>query len=211
MNIRIENNINFGSIKLFKAQLIKENILGEKKPLKAYISLLEKSDLNRLDMQEENWLDEYGNHTIGTDIIRDMTRSKNTSEWNNCYFFGVECPEEPKGSKIKAIAEIIKCNKNIKLYLLQSKTPFENYSEKTHGAGSCLIYVLTKIAQIMNKNKIKVTSLDDNSTAFYKKFGFVQDRKSNYEMNEETIPQAQKILEEKYKISPVRIKTHFLV
>lgn len=211
MNIRNVNNINFGSIKLFKAQLIKENILGEKKPLKAYISLLEKSDLKRLDFKDENWLDEYGQKTIGNDIIYDMTRSNNTPEWDNCYFFGVECPEEPKGSKIKAIAEIIKCNKNMKLYLLQSQTPFENFSEKTHGAGSCLIYVLTKLAQIMDKNKIKVTSIDDNSTAFYKKFGFVQERKNNYEMNEEAILQAQKILEEKYKISPVRIKKHFSV
>ena len=202
------SNINFGSIKLFKVKLTKENALGEKKPLKGYISLLEKSDLRRLDLQDDNWTDSYGHKTFGNDIIWDMQQRKNTPFWDDFYFIGVECPDEPRGEKIKALAEIITCNDAVKLSLLQSKTTLDDITEKTNGAGACVIYLLTKMAQILNKNKIKLTSYNDDSTSFYKKFGFEQDVKANYIMNASTIPAIQKAIEEKYGISPVRCKNN---
>lgn len=211
MNIGNINSTNFGSIKLFKAQLIRENILGEKKPIRAYISLLEKSDLKRLDLKDDNWLDNYGEKTFGNDIIWDLRRKDKSKMWDDYYFVGVECPDEQPGRKIKALAEAIKCEKNLKLSLLQSQTALENLDEKTNGAGACIIYFLTKLAQKLNKDKIKVVSFDDFSTAFYKKFGFEQDYKDIYIMPDPAITNVQKDIEKKYNIRPVSRKKHPII
>ena len=210
MNINSINKINFGSIKLFKVQLDKEDIDGGKRPLKAYVSLLEKSDLRRKDLQDENWTDCYGKRTIGNDIIWDLKCSDNTPKWADYYFFGVECPTEPRGQKIKAIAKVKKCADSIKLDLLQSQTPLESISQRTHGAGACLIYLLTHMAKFMNADKIKLTSLNDYSDSFYEKYGFVRRKGNIYTMDGETISQMQSLLGEKYKASPVISKKHVL-
>ncbi|MCR4880807.1 MAG: hypothetical protein K6A44_02500 [bacterium] len=203
MITNITNNITFSSQKLFRAQIEKEFIDRGREPLDAYITLLDKSDLDSFELQDENWLDEYGHRDIGNDIIWDLKRKKETPQWEKTYFLGVECPSEEDGKKVKAMAEIIDCDNGVvKLDLLQSKTPIEDLSSKTHGAGSCLIYMLLHLAEKLNAKKIKITSLDESSSAFYRKMGFENEFKSLYSMQAPQISQRRKELEEKYKITP---------
>ena len=66
---------------------------------------------------------------------------------------------------------------------MQSRSALEDLSEKTSGAGSLIIYMLTKFAQKMGRDRIKVVSLDEHSGKFYEKVGFDNDYKSIYIMD----------------------------
>ncbi len=208
MKISFLNNINFCSQRLFSAQLYKQTIDNERIPLGAYVSLLDKSDLDRFELHDDNWKDDYGYRTIGNDILWDLRRKKANSFWNNIYFLGIECPSEDEYDRIKALAEVIKTDKNIKLDLLQSRSVLENPSERTVGAGSLIIYMLTKLAQKEGKNRIRLVSIDDSSSKFYKKVGFNQDYKSVYVMDEPKISEIGQELEKKYNIIPINDKNN---
>lgn len=190
-------NNSFGSIPIFKATLPQKPLFGKRKPLDVFVSVLGKADLDREAMQPQKWqFTSYGVHAI-----EEMYRS---TIFGNKQFLAIEAPSLPENKQIKAIAVFLEGDNKIVLDTLQSKSQTELLN-RTKGAGSLIIYALSKIAKIKQALSIDLYSAR-RAKKFYKKLGFECIQGNEYTLPIPKYKELQRELEKKYHIIPVDIQ-----
>lgn len=203
MKIQHSNNINFKSQPLFQATLRKKTFLNIPIKEKVFISELDLSDTHRLKSILEYWK----STRYGADIIRDalmefwkpLAQQKGKNR-----FFVVESSGLFRRGKIYALASIEQLfAKSTFLELLQSEREIKK-DKAVSGAGSCLIYMLSKFARIMGSNEIFLNS-SPHARSFYKKLGFhpKNPRSLEFKLFKKNFANLESKLEKKYSIKPI--------
>ena len=199
MQIRSNYNINFGSRHLYSAVLNGRGIFNIKTKTPVFISELDITDVNRLREIYPEWKStKYGADIINT-FLQDFTQP-HSSLYFEKKFFAVETP---KGA-IKAIAIAQDATKyNWHLNMLQSQREILKNKSLT-GAGSCILYLITKLADLSGK---EVASLHatDQSIKFYNRFGFEKVFNDNFRcvLPKSKFSDLEKMMEQKYSIKPI--------
>ena len=195
-------NVNFGSKPLYKAKL--------KQPLPiipisikrgVFISELEPDDEQRLRNLEPYWK----RTKRGVPIIRNFLHEceNNFCNQNNHYkkFYIVEFPDNNPDKNFKAIAIAEHIEDFIQLSMIQSDNEKRGKNDLLKGAGSCLLYAVSKLAEMMNLNSVYIRSMPE-AIPFYEKAGakHIGTRDIDFIIKKEDFTEFQKALEEKYKI-----------
>ena len=189
------NKNTFGSIPLYRATIAKKPMLKAAEPLKAIVSVFEKSDLDKEALTDRVW---RGTH-YGIGIIQDMEDLPGYSRYMpKQHFLLVETPTEKANKQIKAMAAYHFEKDMLVLGALQSKNQTE-YRQKTKGAGSLILYALSKIAEQQGKEKIFVDAYR-KAINFYRKLGLDQVGERTFVLTKENFAKFQRALEERYKI-----------
>jgi len=165
-------NMNFGAIPLYEATLgVKKAFSRKITPMKAIVSIMEKTDLDRPGMDYLKW-----DKTSYGGAIIDEFASKMPHKLRR--FLLVDMPDAAPKEQVKALALYTVGFENINLQLLQSENQLK-WFKKTKGAGSLIIYALTKIAEILGKEAVCVDA-DRAAFKFYKKIGMKKSIDSNF-------------------------------
>ena len=125
------------------------------------------------------------------------------------YLF-VDVPKASPKEQVKAMAMYHVGADNINLQLLQSENQLK-WFKKTKGAGSMIIYALTKIAEKLGKKAVTVDA-DRAAYKFYEKMGMkisktdvsYRDYGRYYILPRKMFKDFQKKIEEKFGVVPVR-------
>ena len=190
----ISERTSFGSIPLYRATLMNKKLFKAPVPVEAFVSIVEKSDAKRGDFKPKNW---FFSH-YGLDILSQM--EENLFSFRNSFygFLAVEIPSFKEPKQVKAIASYFFGKENLVLPWLQSKSETAFFSQ-IKGAGSLIIYALSKIAQRNYANGIFLNS-SSWARKFYKKLGFDEIAIKEFQMPKQKFQKMQKTLEEKFQI-----------
>ena len=201
MKLNGYHNINFGSKPLYTARLRQTlPILPISINKDVYISELEPCDEQRLKNLEKSW--KKTRH--GVPIIRNFLNEcrENFCNRKKHYkkFYIVEFPGENPDKNFKAIAIAEHIEDFMQLSMLQSCNE-KKKSNVLKGAGSCLLYAVSKLAEMMNLNSVYIRSLPE-AIPFYEKIGaeHVGIKDFDFIIKKENFKNFQKTLEEKYSI-----------
>ena len=192
------SNRNFGSIPLYRAVLKQRKLFGQARPIEAIVSLAEKTDLDRLDLNPQRWiLTEFG-----YDVIQDMERmSPSYAKQNYDGGLLVEIPSKKPGKQVKAMASFSTNSDDVCVNVLQTKREILPFN-RTKGAGSLIMYAISKIAQEKHCPKISLFSAP-GSTGFYKKMGFKRNPGRFFDLSSSKFEDFQRRLEEKFQIKEI--------
>lgn len=192
------NNRNFGSIPLYRAVLKQRRLFGKARPIEAIVSLAEKTDLDRIDLDPDRWFFT----SFGEDVIQDMSRMAPSYIKQN-YDGGllVEIPTNAAGKQVKAMASFSTNSDYVCVNALQSKREILPFN-RIKGAGSLIMYAISKIAQEKHCPKISLYSAL-GSTGFYRKIGFERNFGRFFDLGSSKIEGFQRRLEEKFQIKEI--------
>ena len=137
-----ENHIRFGAIPLYRATLSQKRFLKQAHPIQAVVTQFEKSDLNREGLESGRWFIT----SFGEEILEAMNE-KIFYHWEDpIKFLLTEIPSVPEKNRIAAMASYFISDNKLNLNVLQSKSEFSLF-DRVKGAGSIIMYALSKIAQ----------------------------------------------------------------
>lgn len=204
MNISKTTNqqVNFNSKKLYNLTLDKTTIFDSPQKLTGFISELGAEDIPRLEKNIEDWEETlYGN-----DIIKNLkNRIKRLAKYpkyvTEQHFYAVEIPQVAQDDKIITLAETSVGKKQIMLNLLQSSNAID-ITERIYGGGSGILYTITKLADSLGLERIKLEA-DEAAIDFYEKNNFEPMSKKYYVLCNDLFHTLTQKLEHKYKISKV--------
>ena len=171
-------------------------------PMRAFVSIMENSDLDRPSLDISKWCrTKYGDLIIS--VFED--KSHLPSLYRDRKFLLVETPEETVGKQVKALALYSAEKDNIDLNVLQSENQMR-WFQKTKGAGSLIIYTLTKIAEALGKKEV-IVDADRAACNFYKKIGMKMKQLPGYKnksrvfvLTQDMFKDFQRKMEEKFNI-----------
>ena len=199
-------NTNFGGIPLYKATLATKSVFSKKvSPVKAFVSVIEKSDLDRPALSHAKW----DKTNYGGEILDEIGLVvSGYLKGNTMRYLLVDVPKASPKEQVKAMAMYYVGSDNINLQLLQSENQLK-WFKKTKGAGSMIIYALTKIAEKLGKKSIKVDA-DKAAYKFYEKMGMkisetdvsYRDYGRYYVLPKRMFRDIQKKIEEKFGVVP---------
>ncbi len=184
----------FGSIPLYKASLVQKKFFQKAQTLDAFVSIIEKSDMERTALDYRKWwFSRFGN-----DIIESAEETLLQSKKKYRKFLMVEIPSLKPSKQVRAIAEYFLGTDNLILGLLQSKNETSFFSA-TKGAGSLILYALSKIAK---QEKLNTISLEcaNGASKFYEKLGFKNTGRRLFILPSSDFGVMQSHLENKYNI-----------
>ena len=161
----------FGSTILYKAKIKQhQHDCDFASPCDVFITRLDKTDLYRLKRDEADWEDTRFGKTI-IEALENYSAEEDNYNGVKTFFYAIETPN-PRGERqIRAMAmatNYIKENK-IELDWLQTNNDL-CMPNVLSGAGSCLLFMILKLAQKNNADTFSVYSCD-NALGFYKLFG----------------------------------------
>lgn len=199
-NFNIQNRPTFSGQRICNVGL-KRVVSGVNQYMPAYFTRLTKEDIDLIDSARSTWGMAGYASVIVSDFLRLLSRQRTPKE--ECKrFFMIEEPYSLNPiDKIRALAEASIDEDALVLSLLQSATSI-NPKDKVSGAGTTMIYGLTKIAQKMGLNEIRLTSANYTTDEWYNKLGFSSDIYGNsFDMilSSRDFNRFQKIVENKYK------------
>ena len=197
-------NVNFGSKPLYRAKLKQTlPILPIRIKRTVFISELEPGDEQRLRGLENLW--KKTKH--GVPIIRNFLHECNENFRNQKEhlkkFYIIEFPSKNPDRNFKAIAIAEHIENFIQLSLLQSCNE-KKKSNLLKGAGSCLLYAVSKLAEMMNLSSVYIRALPE-AIPFYEKAGakHIGIRNIDLIIKKEDFKEFQKALESKYSIEKI--------
>ena len=197
-------NVNFGSKPLYKARL--------KQPLPiipisikrgVFISELEPDDEQRLRNLEPYWKRTRHGVPIIRNFLHECENNFCNQKRNYKKFYIIEFPGKNPDKNFKAIAIAEHIEDFLQLSMLQS----DNEKRKNNllkGAGSCLLYAVSKLAEMMNLNSVYIRSMPE-AIPFYEKAGakHIGTKDIDFVIKKEDFTEFQKALEEKYSIKKI--------
>ena len=200
--MRIENKIksnitNFGSRPLYRATLLSKKLFNKPEPVEAFVSMAEKKDFGREALGYRRWFFT----TYGDDILYLMEEQSKHPKKVNADFLLVDIPSFAAKKQVAAMASYNVGYDNLILKALQSKSEIALFN-RIKGAGSLIVYALSKIAQ-KNDKKAIVLSAATGAKKFYKKLGFKNIEAKEFMLPKEKYEMLQRKLEEKFHITEV--------
>ncbi|MCR4880478.1 MAG: hypothetical protein K6A44_00800 [bacterium] len=201
--MKINNNSqisNFSGIPLIKTSLQKQVYKGFYRPIDAFVSFMEKADLEKEGMKNRIW----GESKYGANIIFDAEEYfRNPFRKTAKRFLLVESPQEMEYCSIKAIASIFTDAEQIRGALLQSLRPHECL-EPVKGAGLMVLYTMSKIAEKLKKAQIFLTSRGKQETIdFYRHMGMIEKENNTFVLPSDMFKSFQQRIEEKFPVARV--------
>ncbi len=206
--MKIGNNQNFNTQyrPAFSGQRIcsvglKRVLNGVNQYMSAYFTRLTKEDIDLVDSARSTWGVANYSSLIVADCLRILSKPITSKEKCKSFFMIEEPYFLNPVDKIKALAETQIEEDSLVLSFLQSATSI-NPKDKVSGAGTAIIYGLTKIARKMGLNEIRLTSANYTTDEWYNKLGFSSDIYGNsFDMilSSRDFNRFQKIVENKYK------------
>ena len=193
------NNISFGSRHLYSAVLKGRGIFNIRTKTPVFISELDITDVDRLQKIFPEWKSTHYGGKIINAFFQDFTQP-HTNLYFEKKFFAIETP---KGA-IKAIAIAQDATKyNWHLNMIQSQREILKDKSLT-GAGSCILYLITKLAHLSGKEFATLHSTTQ-SMKFYNKIGFerVSEDSFRYLLPKTKFEDFEKTMEKRYSIKPI--------
>ena len=198
--MKINCNLNFGRKFLYRAKLeqpLQIMPLCIKKDV--FISELEPQDKDNMNKIRKLWKET----TYGESIIEDFEYTLGKRNLINPLLYDKFFIVEDKRKKVKAMAVAEIKEGYIELALIQSEREKKG-KHSIKGAGSCLLYAVSKLAQSLNMNCVHIGSLPEASL-FYTKAGAKKLglKGTDFVIDNDDFDKFQKKLEDKYSIKNV--------
>lgn len=187
----------FGGIPIIKTSLQKQICKSSFIPIDAFVSFMEKSDLDKKGMELSKWF----RTDYGFSILEEAEETFSKPFKKNAKnFLFVELPQEMKSYSVKALASYFNDPEQIRLTELQSLRPYETL-EPVKGAGLMLLYTASKIAEKLKKARLYLVSADKPKTVdFYRQAGLIEGENRNFTLPSDMFKSFQQKIEEKFPV-----------
>ena len=208
-----KTNPSFGSLPIYKAKLTQPFFLRPFLRAKdVFISELDSTDIPRLGKAyDDYWYQtRFGPRIISefeyafSEPFRTMKKPER--------FFVVESAEPlPEKRKIKALALAEIHKDHIKLQLLQSQRETRKCFSQG-GAGSCLLYVISRAANLLGKNSVELASAKQAIDFYKSQCGFkerITHRCTNFFLDRKRMPVFGQDVAQRYSIKPLVKEENF--
>ena len=187
----------FNGIPIIKTTLQKQVCKSCFRPIDAFVSFMEKSDLEKKGMNAGTWFStKYGNSILCNAEEFFSKPFKKTSQ----NFLFVESPQEMDYCSVKALASYFVDTNQIRLSELQSLRPHESL-EPVKGAGLMILYTASKIAEKLKKAQVYLISRGKQDTIdFYRHSGMIEKENNVFILPANIFKSFQEKIEERFPI-----------
>ncbi len=191
---------NFNGIPIIKMTLQKQVSKNSFRPIDAFVSFMEKSDLEKKGMDAGTWFStKYGNSILFSAEEKFSNPFKKTSQ----NFLFVESPQEMDYCSVKALASYFVDPDQIRIAELQSLRPHE-LLEPVKGAGLMILYAASKIAEKLKKAQVHLISRGCKETLdFYRHSGMIAGEKMDFSLPANLFKSFQQKIEEHFPVSKI--------
>ena len=196
-------NINFGRKILYSAKLKQPlTIIPMEIEKEVYISELEPCDLEDMQKIKKDWT----NTKYGERIINNFDYTINEKRFFDPLLYKKYYIVEDKKRKVRAMAFSEIMDDFVQLSLIQSEREKKG-DASIKGAGSCLLYATSNLAQSLNVDSVFIRALPE-AVQFYEKSGAekIRDNADDYIVRKANFADFQSNLAAKYIIQPYEKK-----